>query len=171
MDILNPGVFIGTWRHLYGLQSPPPSSGKYIYNGGCVVEGGWDVMVKERESERGKVYYWNNLIKYSYIKICRTKSKHFVTRSDHHFGKSFYPVFHALYLNTVQFTMNLYIFNYWVDPALTLVYRTHSLCTYYKKTSFHFTLALKLTIKMQRQNLRQLFFQHRIDTFAPFQNR
>ena len=31
MDILSPGVFIGTWRHLYVGLFPPFSSGKYIH--------------------------------------------------------------------------------------------------------------------------------------------
>ena len=40
------------------LTVPPPLSGKYIYtfHGGFVVKGGWDGLVKERKSERGKAY-------------------------------------------------------------------------------------------------------------------
>ena len=89
---LHLGVF---YRDMMSLvwSTVPPSPGKYIYTTEAVLWGGGMGRSGERESERGKAYYWDNLIKYSYSKICRTKSKHFVTSSDHHFGKSFYTVF------------------------------------------------------------------------------
>ena len=98
MDILSPGVFIGTWRHLYVRQSPPPLRQIYIHT----PYGGRG----ERQTDL-LCYDGSPSIQYKYAQLgakgSRYKTKHF---------KSDYCVYH----------IHLYFFfNYWVDPASNMV--------------------------------------------------
>ena len=111
MDILSPGVFIGTWRHLYvGLFTPYTVHAPLLYLPYTLIY--YSVLLTApppfrqiytrrpcwggERKERGKVYYL------------------FVTKSVHHFGELFYTVLqHCIPIYCTVHHIPL-CFNYWV---------------------------------------------------------
>ena len=119
MDILHISAFFTHDVHLYGLQFPPPSSGKYIHtlNGGCVGEregpGGRGMKERKREG---------------------LLQGHLLKMRPYLISKSGYCTV-SIHNCIIQYQLTVPYQGKYIHCLHTLVYRTHSLCTYYKKNS------------------------------------